>query len=79
MDITSIESAFLRGKVRFEDWVQKYEAQMFAPRVRTEIAMLANELQGLPPEIQEQSRARNPDAWKNVDRFIRQIERGKNG
>ncbi len=74
-DISSAESAYLRGKSRYERWRVAFELRWNKPHVDTLIGMTADKLSKLPPDVQQMSRQNNPDDWKLVDNYRQEVKK----
>lgn len=75
MDISNVESAWLRAVNKFEGWKAQFEQGYSAPVGEMGVNLLMRKLQALPPELQTQSRQRNPDAWGVIDKNVKNAGR----
>ena len=74
-DVSTTESAFLRGKAMFERWRIEFETRYNRPHVETLMAMTGRKLQKLPPEVQQISRQQNPGDWEKVDKYMQEVNK----
>ena len=74
-DLSNIESAWLTAVDKFERWRAKFDAEFYAPASKTMLGMMTDQLNQLPPEVQQVSRMMNPQAWKDVDKMAADIRK----
>jgi len=77
-DLSNIESAWLRAMGRFEKWKAEFDAQFYAPAANTMLGMMTDQLQRLPPEVQQISRQMNPREWRELDRMSAEARKKQN-
>ena len=68
-DISTIESAWLKGAAMFEEWREKHEMEFDAPVKGTVSRMMAQRLKRMPEEVQGRLREMEPGGWDVVERL----------
>lgn len=64
LDQESLDSAVMRANARVEEWFSKAGAKFLAPQARTAAGMIKQ----LPPEMQQQLAAQDPERWAEFKR-----------
>jgi hypothetical protein len=80
MDVSNVESAWLRAVNKFEKWKAEFEGGYSAPVGEMGVNLMMRKLKALPPEMQNMSRQKSPTAWKFIDDNVKNAEgKVKNG
>lgn len=77
MDISNVESAYLRALAKFETWKQKTEVNYNMPAMKTTVGIAEQKLQNLPTEVQSISRAQHPAEWKALDERTKKVNKAE--
>jgi hypothetical protein len=75
VDQTTLDSAYLRAKARFDVWRENVEAQWGSLQSKTVSGMLDDKLSKLPENVQSASRKAHPAEWRELDK--RQEKKGR--
>jgi len=67
MNIRDVESSFMKAKQQVESRIQEKNMEFYQPLYDVQLALL---WKSFPPEIKEQLKAMNPQAYKDVVKNI---------
>lgn len=73
LNVSNAENAFLKAHARSQVWMKRFMTTWAAPAVMTTMAMTAQKLMQMPPEVTNQLQQQDPQAWAQVQ----QLARGK--
>lgn len=74
LNVRNAESAFLAANARVEIWRKKFLTTWAAPAVATTMALTAQKLAQLPPEVIGQLQQADPQAWAQVEQLAKRKE-----
>jgi hypothetical protein len=70
MDISDVESAYLAGKARYEQWRVEFMREFFRPQIEKFIMMTAYKVVNTPEPQRSALKERNPQAFANLEKMV---------